>query len=312
MSRQAVAMARDVDDPVMLSNALDALGAADLFEGRIRDAARSTQERIEMLPRFDRHDPRCGGEIIDILHMGMEHAIAIGDLPEARRVGQLARTDSVGRTVSMLTTSRLVIPLVLMGEFDEALLEADAMRDAWERAGSPAASWMAPAAVATAMVCGLRAEDDQFVKWRDFALQLSSRPTMAGFLPFTDGRVALHHGRIADAVAALAGMDHANDFYDAYAVAVRAEVAVVAGDAAAEAMIDDFASAARENSWAAACLDRARGRLHGDRDAFARALSGFDAIGARFEWAITALLMDDEQAAAGRAVLDEIGCPLPA
>src|SRR4051794_18368039 len=76
VSRQAVAMARALDDPVMLSNALDALGAADLFEGHSREAARSTRERIELLPRFDRHDPRCGGEIIDILHMGMEHAIA--------------------------------------------------------------------------------------------------------------------------------------------------------------------------------------------------------------------------------------------
>jgi predicted ATPase/DNA-binding CsgD family transcriptional regulator len=312
LSARAVAMARATNDLVMLSNALDALGAAAIFEGHLREAYSSTTERVEMLSRFDRHDPRTGGEIIDILHMGMEHAIAIGDLPEARRVGLLARTDSVGRTVSMLTTSRVLIPLALMGEFDEALLEADAMRDAWERAGSPAASWMAPAALAAAMVCGLRGEDDAWTKWREFAFTLSTRPTFAGFLPFSDGRVALHQGRIDDAVAALAEMDRINDFYDAYALAVRCEVAVVAGDPGAETLIEQWATVARENSWAAACLDRARGRLHGDRDALGHALAGFDEIGARFEWAITALLVGGEPADAGRAVLDEIGCPPPA
>ena len=61
--------------------------------------------------------------------------------------------------------------------------------------------------------------------------------------------------------AYLAEMDRINDFYDAYAIAVRCEVAVVAGDPGAGALIEHWTTVAQENSWAAACLDRARGRL---------------------------------------------------
>jgi hypothetical protein len=308
----AVEMARALDDPVLLSNALDALGAVAVNDGRLRDAAAMTRERVGMIARYDHHDPRTGGEIIDTLHMGMEHAVAIGDLHEARRVAALARSDEVGRTITFLTTSRMVIPLALMGDFDGALTEAVAMRSAWERAGEPTASWMGSAALAAAMVCGLRGESDGFAQWRAFARVLSSRPTVAGFLPFVDARIALHHGRLDEAVDALATIDRVDDYYDAYALGLRAEVTVVAGAADADEWVEQHAAlAARENDWAAACVERAKGRLHGDAVALQRALDGFDAVGARFEWACTALLLDDESAAAGRAVFEELRCPFP-
>jgi hypothetical protein len=272
-----------------------------------------TRERVGMIARYDHHDPRTGGEIIDTLHMGMEHAVAIGDLHEARRVAALARSDEVGRTITFLTTSRMVIPLALMGDFDGALTEAVAMRSAWERAGEPTASWMSSAALAAALVSGLRGDGDGLARWRGFARVLSSRPTIAGFLPFVDARVALHSGRIDEAVDALAQTDRVDDFYDAYAVGLRAEVTAVAGGADVVAWLEHHAAlAARENDWAAACVERAKGRFYGDTAALQRALDGFDAIGARFEWACTALLLDGESAAAGRAVLEELRCPLPA
>ena len=52
------------------------------------------------------------------------------------------------------------------------------------------------------------------------------------------------------------------------------------------------------NAWAAACLARARGRLHGDRDALAESVTGWERIGARFERACTLLLLADRAAEA--------------
>jgi hypothetical protein len=49
---------------------------------------------------------------------------------------------------------------------------------------------------------------------------------------------------------------------------------------------------AAEHAWAAACLARAAGRLHGDQDALAAAVAGFERIGATFERAATLLLLE--------------------
>jgi hypothetical protein len=63
--------------------------------------------------------------------------------------------------------------------------------------------------------------------------------------------------------------------------------------------------------WAAACLDRAAGRLTGDQGALARSLAGWDGIDARLEWACTLLLMDG-RADEGHAELATLGCQPPA
>jgi hypothetical protein len=71
------------------------------------------------------------------------------------------------------------------------------------------------------------------------------------------------------------------------------------------------ATAAAENRWATACVDRALGRLRGDRALLERAAAGFRSIGARFE-AACALLLLPETRGDGQSALRELGCPLPA
>ncbi|WP_343984466.1 hypothetical protein, partial [Pseudonocardia aurantiaca] len=60
------------------------------------------------------------------------------------------------------------------------------------------------------------------------------------------------------------------------------------------------AAAAAGNSWAAACLARADGRLRGDEDALAAAVGGWERIGARLERARTLMFLPT-RAAEGRA-----------
>ncbi len=258
---------------------------------------------------MDRHDPRTGGEITDGYHMAMETAIGIGDLRRARDVAELVARDEVARTVVFLTTSRMVIPLALMGDFDAALAEADAMRAAWHRAGQPVARWMAPAAAAAALVHGVRGNRAGFDEWFAYSRRLATH--VDGFGPFAAGRVALHEGRLADALVALDGVDHIRDFFDPYTIALRADVAAAAAVAEAPELIARAQPVGIQNDWAQACLARAEGRLSGDDARVRDALAGFERIGARFEWATTALLVAD-CVSAGQSTLRELGCQEPA
>ncbi len=227
LAARAVAATRALDDAVLLSNALDALTTAAMARGAIREAAQYSFERLDLVDRMDHRDPRTGGEITDTYHMAMETAVGIGDLRRARQIAELVARNEVGRTIVFLTTSRMVIPLVFMGEFDAALAEANEMHAAWERAGRPAARWMGPAAYATALVYGLRGATEQYAEWCAYGRHLSQH--IPGLGPFVEARVALHQGRLDDARTALADADGIRDFFDPYAIALRAEVAVVAG-----------------------------------------------------------------------------------
>ena len=100
-------------------------------------------------------------------------------------------------------------------------------------------------------------------------------------------------------------------YYDPYPRALAADIAAATGSPDAAALIDAAAHAADENRWAAACVDRARGRLHGDHDLLQRAAHGFVAIDARFETACTLMLLSERVTEAERTLTD-LGCPPPA
>jgi len=139
------------------------------------------------------------------------------------------------------------------------------------------------------------------------------------FAAFSDARIALHQGRIDAARVAVADLPLGQEpwygtprWYAArpYAWAIAAEVAVVAAAPDAAARLAAAAPAGEENYWAAACLARAAGRLHGDHGALAQSLTGWERIDARFERACTLLLMNG-RADEGRAELTALGCPPP-
>jgi predicted ATPase/DNA-binding CsgD family transcriptional regulator len=303
----AVEASRALGDPLWLSNALDALATALMTAGALRDSATCTFERLDLIAQLDGTEPRAGGEITDTYHMAMETAVSIGDLRRARHVADLVARDDVGQTVKFLTASRKVIPLAFMGEFDAALAESDEMHEAWRRAGQPAARWMAPAACATALIHGLRGNRDRYESWYEYARGLS--PNISGLAPFVAARVALHEGRLDDAAAALRSVDRITEFFDPYGLSLRAEVAVRGDAGDAEERLERAALAAAQNDWAAACVARAQGLHAGRTDRLEEALTGFDRIGARFEWAITAVLHGGAVARDGRAVLEELRVP---
>jgi hypothetical protein len=226
-----------------------------------------------------------------------------------------------------MAASKSILPLVLQGRFGDALSQAAMMWDAWQRAGRPPARWMGPAAYAAVLAHGLRGDDREHDDWLARLREITGAgvhvvtwPNLAPFAAFSEARIALHQGRIDEAVAAVAGLPLGQEpwygrprWYSArpYAWAIAAEVAIVAGLPDAADRLAAAAPAGEENYWAAACLARAAGRLNGDHGALARSLAGWEGIDARFERACTLLLMDG-RADEGRAELATLGCQPPA
>ena len=325
LAAEALAEARQADDPVLISGALAAAVAAAREAGQLRESYRLIQERALLLDRLPRHDPRAGAEIVDTLHAAADSAAIIGDLPGALASARRGQGDSIVIGRHDLTLGMEVVPLVLQGKFDDALDHAADMWDEWQREGRPASRWIAPASYAAVLAHGLRGDEPGRQLWlaRVSELVSTSDPTairgLAGFAAFADARIALHRGDLARAAEAAAGLGigpapwfgarHLQ--YDSFALAVAVEAAVIQGAPDAAERLTHAAPAGAENRWAAACLARAAGRHTGDIASLEESVAGWEHLEARFERAITLLLMPGREPE-GLAELDALDCPPPA
>ena len=350
LASQALAAARPTGDPVLISGAIDAVVGGLDAGGRLREAHQVNKERAELLSQLPRHHPRAGAEVIDTFHMVTEIAVTAGDLPDALATARMAQADDIVGGQPYRTASKPILPLVLTGQFDEAFAQAAVMWEEWEKAGRPSARWMGPAMYGVILGHGLRGDADGHDAWlaRIGELLGAGGDPVAGPPPgpapgpapglvvgrvtgpvlgtnlvwaavFADARIALHLGRLDEAVAAVRHLNGARQpWYEAphwyslrpYAWAVAAEVAVVAGLPDAAERLAEAAPAGAENYWAAACLARAAGRLHDDRASLEQSVAGWERIDARFERACTLLLLPD-RVAEGLADLDALGCRPP-
>jgi predicted ATPase/DNA-binding CsgD family transcriptional regulator len=318
-AEEALVLARELGDPVLISSALDAGSEAAAAGGRFKQASRLTTERIALLDRLPSHDPRVGGEVVDIYHMATESALAAGELPVALSRARSSRHDRSGHGMPHFGAAHLVVPLVLQGAFDEALGQAEIMLEGWESAGRPVAGWMAPSFFAAALVHGLRGEEDAHARWWAMATAVRMRSRVDSFAVFAEARLALHLGRIGGHRSSPVEPpgDHqgrqwarAYGCYHPYAQATMAELAVVARVRDARAWLDSTRVLAAENDFATASLRRAAGRLRGDDAELEASVSAWEAIGARFERACTLLLLPS-RADEGVAELAALRCPLP-
>ena len=316
LAREAVAAARAVDDVPLLSAALDAETSALWDQGRVGEAGRLARQRLELLDRLVRHDPRSGGEVIDMFHMAADTAIGTGLLHDALDHALRMRKDELGATVPHASTRGTVMALTLLGRFAEAIAEADEMRRDWELAGRPSAGWMTPASIATELAHALMGDPAAAAEWAAVTDEVAGpwpvRSPKRSFQTFTRARLSLHEGRLDDGLAAIAAWDRDQPTpYLAYSTSLAVELAVVTGAGDAEQQLAAARAEIDENAWGHACLLRAEARLRSDPALLQASLDAFDEIDARFEWAITALLAGGELADRGRTTLTELGATLP-
>jgi predicted ATPase/DNA-binding CsgD family transcriptional regulator len=311
-SGRAVELARRLDDPILISAALDAAASAASDAGHYKEASRRSAERLRLLDRLPRYDPRTGGEIVDIFHMASESAVGAGELEAALAHARRAVEDVTHQGLPHFAAAHLMAPLVLRGDFDEALDRTAVIRDGWERSGRPAAGWLAPPFFAAAFAYLVRGDEEAYQKWRELGTAMQvGRGADCCRIYFTQ-RGALHVGALEHALASITDLPVTSVSYDSYAAAVTVEIAVVTGAPdAGEQLAEAQRHLAAENDFVAAQLLRAAGRLHGDETVLKSAIIGWEAIGARFERACTLLLLSD-RVEEGLAELAALGCTPPA
>ncbi|MFD1324463.1 ATP-binding protein [Micromonospora sonneratiae] len=285
--------ARRSGDPVLMSAALDALGGAAARAGRAGEVRRIGAQRFALLDRLDRTDPRAAPEIEDTFHVAATVAFRTGDLPGALDVAWRMVDDDLLGNRSYRSVGTLVPALVLRGELDESLSQAEAMWDGWQRAGRPPTGDVVGAAAFAMLACGLRGNRADLLRWQD---RLTRSTREAGIdvsrlasVAFAECRIAIHLGDLANAVRLVeqSFADFPGFRYETYARAAGAELAVVAGLPEAARWLARAEGSTTDNAWATACLARARGRLTGDPHALEAALTGWDRLGARIEYAGT-------------------------
>jgi predicted ATPase/DNA-binding CsgD family transcriptional regulator len=300
LAQQALTAAKASGDPVLTWAAIDTLAAAYDRQGRLRRSLRVTRTGLPLLSELDRNHPGDGATIYSIHRMLSVRAIAAGDFPAAIATARAAAADPIAAEPISLA-SLLVPPLVLTGEFDDALGHAEAMWRAWQTTGRFTAGWLWFSAATAGLALGLTGDENGFRRWRERMVELAGpqnafRLRTATSAAFADARMAVHTGDVADAPAIVAAAFSElvpGNRYRVYAQAAGAELAVVAGLPDADRHLAAAAGLAAENGWARACLTRARGRYRHDRDLVRESVALWERVGARFERAYTLRLLAD-------------------
>lgn len=298
LAERALAAAEASSDPVLIWSALDTVTSVLEERGELRRAYLLARTGLPLLRQLDRDDPRNGQTIRSIHHLNVIYATACGEFQDAIDIARAAAGDPIAAEPTSLGRM-LVPPLVLIGEFDEALHHANAMWHAWETSGrATAGSLWFPAATA-ALAHGLTGDHGGYLRWRERMGDLAGpqnafrlRTSLSAH--FVDARVAVHTGDLSEAptiVEAVFANQLPGSRFRVFAQAAAAELAVVAQLPDAPRYLAAAADLAAENGWATACLARARGRYHDDTGAIQESIAEWKRVGAQFEHAYTLQLL---------------------
>ncbi|MGV9385243.1 ATP-binding protein [Nonomuraea sp. NPDC003707] len=311
-AERAVELARRTGDPLAESAALDALTGAQGWAGDTFATAATARRRITLLSSLP-ISPAGTHELIDALGIVAEASLGTGDVPGARRwARQLADHPSLAE-VGHRATCRLLMVDALAGDVDEVLTGSVRFLDAWQRAGSPARSILAPAVAGVAMIHGLRGDLDARREWQEILGRLGTSPEhIYGYGAVFDAMLLLHHGQAPEALERMAPEPRQvwkwiTWIWHHWYVALRSESAVLAESRNARDIVAEARTVVAGNPVAAAIVERAGALLDGDQEALLATTDAFDAAGCRYQSARTLVLAGGDHADRGAAALAALG-----
>ncbi|MEO3927698.1 LuxR C-terminal-related transcriptional regulator [Micromonosporaceae bacterium B7E4] len=300
LAEQALSAAKAAGDPILIWSAIDTVTSVYDNRGELRRAYAIARTGLPLLRELDRNSPRNGETINSIHRLNAIYATAAGEFQEAIDIARTVALDPVA--AEPLSMARMLVPpLVLTGEFDEALHHAEAMWQAWQSAGRPTAGRLWFPAATAALAHGLTGDYTGYQLWRGRMSDLAGpqnayRLRTASSAHFLDARMAVHTGDLTDAPAIVEAAFHRSvpgTRFVVFAQAAAAELAVIAGLPDTPRYLDTAAELAAENGWATACLTRARARYHHDTNALRESIAAWERIGAHFERTYTLQLLLD-------------------
>ncbi len=193
----------------------------------------------------------------------------------------------------------------------------------WERAGRPIAGNLSPAPYAAAAVHALRGDEERRRHWMDVSATLTTpgRPRETiHFGEFFDALVLLHRGEPAEAVALLDEppeefVNHYNGMWRPWYASAWAEAAVLAELPDAAHRVARAVPLTVGNPVAQAVVRRAAGLVAGadaGRADLVGAATALRALGARYQWARTLVMLGGDDRERGEQELAALGAtPMP-
>jgi predicted ATPase/DNA-binding CsgD family transcriptional regulator len=311
-AEHAVGLARRAGDPVAESAALDALSGARSWAGDAFAVAAVARRRIDILASVP-PTPASTHELTDALAMAAGTALGVGELPEALRWGRKLADHPLMAEAGHHATSWILAADAFAGHGDAVLTRSVRFLDAWEQSGRQRSLSLGAAAASVAMIHGLRGDHDSRATWLAIAGQADTAPEHRhGYGAVFDAMVLLHHGEVNAALERVAPEPERVWKWVCWIwlhwyVALRAEVAALAGHPDARNRIDAARNVVAGNPVATAQLDRAEALLDGDLPRQLAAAEAFDAAGCPYQAARTLLLAGGEHATAGATALTALG-----
>ncbi|HMI25148.1 MAG TPA: hypothetical protein VK594_11740, partial [Streptosporangiaceae bacterium] len=298
LAGQALRLARQAGDPLLISAAYDAVTAGLMTEGDIYGAAATAAERVSMLPPLGR-DPRMAFELKDALHTAIFTGVAAGQV--ARSLDHAERHYGLPflREERDLGSEDLIAPAALAGQGDRVLALGHQWRRGWEHAGRPVAVGRSLAPAAIAMVHGLRGDDNARAGWlailaavRGVAEDDAVRGSGCGEV--FEAIVLLDRGEAHAALDLLTtstgGASWRTRLWHQWTATLRAEAAVLARIPDAAGLVAEAKSAAGRNPVATALARRAGALLRGDADGVLGTAAAFAHAGYPYQQARTLAL----------------------
>ena len=297
LAAEAVAVARDAGDDLLLSAALDASSTAAALAGRPVESLRLSSERLALVTRThaERH-PRGTVEVVDAMRAVTSYAVATGRLSEALDVTRRGIANPTLEPHPCWAKGSAIAPLALSGDFDGAERAAD---DVWENVLATRRFHnvsLAGPLVGAALAAGLRGDRAACDTWWERARQvaaptrLEESPNLAPWAAFVRARVALaEDDDLRGALAAVSRPFVAGRF-DGYAAVMAAELAVALDREDCDRLLEQAECYVPHHRWVAAGLLRARGRRDRDPALLAASAQEWSALGAAYELAVTRAL----------------------
>jgi hypothetical protein len=308
-AEEALELARETDDPRLLSSALDAVTAIAWSLHKYQRAHELARERSELL-RTAPMSPALEVERNDARHMMIESALQIGRFREATELAAEAREADLSHGVAYSAWSRGLYPLFFLGRWDETLEMAIRFREAWLAEERPPIAAMASALSTAGAIHGYRGDERAAAEWFDVAEGMAQEGGQRGGVRLLKADVDIHRGRVDCATEHV--QDPAGGFWwHTVYLATRAESFVLARRPDAQTTLAEIESYVAHQPYARAITLRARGQLEDDEERIEQARALFAELRCPYQEARSGWLLGGDRREQARRAFEELGATLP-
>ena len=305
---QGLELARDSDDVLLLSCALDAASATSWWASRFAQVEALNRERVEALERAPQ-SPLVAVERNDAISMITESMIRTGRYREAVRWDEL-NAKSLATVAPHIAGARSVQAMYLLGEWDQAIERGIRVRENWVGEGRPPFVPYAPDLANVATIYGLRGEDAEHRDWASLAQEVAGTSQQLPGVRMLEAEVALHFGEIERAVD-LIDVPWTGFWWQEPVLARRAEILAIAGRDDARDALERAEARPAGDPFSTAVALRARAVLTDDEAPLREALEIFERIECAYESARTRWILGGAERDTAREGFARLGAVVP-